>query len=218
MNKYNELLKVFTSEDEVRIWMNDPFREDQHAIATDAYSMAIVPFEKTEDVKDKGDFHPTYPVISVVPYPSPKGLFLSVDDLVKELAKYEKEQDTKECDRCGGEGYDDERHDDNGLFCACEHCDGTGEVLIDSYSHSSIKFLKLGNSQFSLWNLEKLAKAAEIMGIKGRIEVTHQNLMKHPTTFQIEDVTIVLMPIMNDDVMRGIEGELFIRKEDYDSL
>lgn len=213
MNKYNELLKVFTSEDEVRVWMNEPFREEQHAIATDAYSMAIVPFEKTEGIKDKDVFHPTYPVISVVPYPSPKGLFLSVDDLVKELAKHEKEQDTKECDLCCGEGYDDE-----GQGMMCEHCDGTGEVLIDSYSHSSIKYLKLGNSQFSLWNLEKLAKAAEIMGFKGRIEVTHQNLMKHPTTFQIGDVTIVLMPIMNDDVMRGIEGELFIRRGDDEKV
>lgn len=209
MKIHSKVLNMMTGKDPYRVWINSPFQEGDVAIATDSKMLVAIPLSLTEGAPERHETAPAE-VLSIFPAATMFGRYVLASDIAEILSKHEKEQDEIECEVCEGEGVffaDDTDDDEDGVTC-CE-CGGLGGTPIDSYSHTALKYLRIGGHYFSLYYMEKLLNAAALLDAT-ELHLLAQVKNNGASLFFFSECRFLVMPCAVN-VCDEVVGEIVIR-------
>ena len=213
MNKYQEILNLFVSTDELRNWMMRPFIINSKVFATNGW--ALVAFDVT-NLKVLGDvgYYKEDKLNGVYPLEHNLDNKYSIDYL-KECFKsvplvedFDEEEKEDTCDECNGSGevtftYEDSKYKDHEIDGECPICDGfgnckqtiekpNGKMVQDPNSKCTI-----GNSLFFANKIKHILEVAELLGVN-EFKHIHQSTPTKQNLFKIGDVELLLMPTMSE--------------------
>ncbi len=212
MNKYQEILDLFVSKDQLRDWMTRPFIINNKIFATNGW--ALVSFNLT-NLKVLGDvgYYKEDKLNMIYPFEPNLDNTYSIDYL-KECFKsvplvedYDEEVKESLCDECDNSGvvtftYIDSKCKDHELNGECPICDGMGKI-----SHSIKKpngkmiedpdsKCRIGNSLFFANKIKHILEVAELLGVN-EFKHIYQGTPVEKNLFKIGDVELLLMPTMS---------------------
>lgn len=173
---YDQLFKLFCTEDELRPEMMHPYKQGERYYATDATAMIFMPTNEAElpfveQDKPQSD--------KVIPREKTMQIEILVSDIERkmlpEMIDEEIEKtETKECSECEGKGQVEFEYSGNKRTYTieddCPECDGSGKIERE-FSVKTGK--KIPNPRkvyfmhevgYMYYNLERLVKAAKLCG------------------------------------------------------
>ena len=205
---------MFVSEDNLRPKFLKPFFINDLAIATNAH--ALIFFDKTLcEEKLTPYIDKPESILSVIPNERNENFSIPIETIKAAIAKCPLIDEIKEekitCDACDGEGtveYEfDYGYKSYELEGDCPVCNGegstgkdipTGNRVVDMFTPIKIK-----NSCFSAFYLNKLVQVAKILN-KDSIVLTLMTGKNNTTIFKIDNVEIILMPLMFEGVKKDM--------------
>jgi hypothetical protein len=204
MNKYQEILNLFVSEDKMRDWMLTPFVVGNKVIATNGW--ALVAFDKSKidcsslRILDKSKLNGTYPLEENI------NSHNTVDFLKECFLKVPLVDDY--CNECKGSGevtfiYEDSKLKDHKIDGECPICDGFGvcEQEIENPNGKKVPDIDakcvIGNCLFFTNKVELIIKVADLLKEKYYSHI-NQTLESRANLFRVGEVEILLMPIMSN--------------------
>lgn len=213
MNLYNEILKRFTGDD-FREWMQKPFLIGDHAYATDAHVMVIVPKDRVTGINELERGDPEF-VLKVIPAERNMNSDVPVEVLKAAIEKaplVDEMKETKtECKECDGAG---EVEWDYGKWTKefdCPVCYGEGSTYTKIPSGNKILsndgYMKIGNSYFRVKMISDIVKVAELLE-ESEIRFIYQKESNNANMIQIKDVEMLLSRCYAAAIEEGVkEGE-----------
>jgi len=213
MNKYQKILNLFVSTDEMRNWMQRPFAINSKIYATNGY--ALVAFNIT-NLKELIDFA-TYNEDKLTGiYPLEHNLDNTYTvDFLKECFKkvplvedFDEEEKEDICIECDGSGDVEFEYDSKSLKtyykeCECPICEGDGRCIqtvekpngkmVEDFNSKCV----IGNSLFFANKVKRIIEVADLLGVS-EFKHVHQTTPSKQSLFKIGDVDLLLMPTMSN--------------------
>lgn len=202
---YDDILKMFISDEMYRPNLLDPFFIGELAIATNAHIMIF--FNKKLCSKLKA-YSGKNDVLAVIPKERNENLSISLETINYAIAKLplidEMQEEKKECEACDGDGVVAYRFEygfgDYEIEEECPICKGEGEIKESISTGKKIidhkMDLKIKGSAFRVEYLEKIVKVAELLK-EDKITLTYMSEPCEASIFKIgDDVEILLAPVM----------------------
>lgn len=202
---YDDILKMFVSEDTLRPQFLKPFFIDNLAIATDAHSLVFFDKNLCDENLLPFDRKPES-VLSVIPKERNENFLISIESLKSAISKCplidEMKDNKKTCNACYGEGDVEYVFEYGGMDYELEHecpvCDGEGTIGKDIPTGNKITDkdapIKIKHSCFSVNYISKLIRIAETLG-EDKIFLTLSTGKHNITVFKIKNVELLLMPL-----------------------
>lgn len=195
MNKYEEILNLFTTTETSRYTLSIPFYFDEWAVATDGHVAAIVDRSLVPELPEYKGTPPNIKLImptSIAPGINIPTSVLVNEDAEKAQADYQiarANYEEKECPKCEGTGVCEcdcgDEHD-------CPKCDGEG-FLGEAEPKKPIEhFFSLHGRAFAYKPLAKVRRAAEALGV-AEIEFSNGG-PNNVAVFRFDALTVLAMP------------------------
>jgi hypothetical protein len=200
---YESILKIFTSKDDFRNWMQTSFLVGKKVVATNGWSLVAVPKFNNSYEDNSEKTKTVYPI----EYNCDKDILIT--EIKKAIAKAPLidcfDEQKEKYDACYGDGeveYEfSHRMKDYTIEHECPICDGqgityktsaipNGKKEIDYFKH-----IRIGNSIFNIKRLEDLIKTAELLE-SDKVKLVKQTGSQQTNLFAIKDVEVLLMPVM----------------------
>lgn len=211
---YEDILQLFVSDDDLRMWMTKPFIVGNKAVATDAHCLVSVPewkgnyeyCDKTKDVYPK-----EYNCFKEIPLSN----FLAAIAKVPLIDDYDEEVTETECDECDGEGEVDFEYSagrrDYYLTGECPICEGEGTITTTKKTPNGKKvadssmLLAIGSHAFNIFNVHRLVQVAEMLH-EEKINLVYQKVPSGASMFKVGECEVLMMPCFsnNDAVCANI--------------
>lgn len=203
------VLDLFVSDDETRIELTNPFSVNGFVIATDARSMVwfeknLYPnlaYSEAEDlsvylkyIQEDVDFTKTLSIDEL-------DLAISKIELIEEIIEIGTTSKCKECEGGGEVKYEYKNYSQK---LGCPVCMGDGEIedirneKTGKMIHNEDQYIKINDITFSIRQLLRLQKVANILGVS-HLKYSKAKNRTNPTTFLAEFVKILVMPVANID-------------------
>ncbi len=203
---YEAVLRIFTSKDDLREWMKNPFIVGDKAVATNGYSLVAVP-------KWSGDYEKSEKTKMVYPVEPNCNKIINTEQIKDAFSKvplvddYEEISEQLKCKECNGYGeveweYDGDKRTYT-LDADCPVCDGAGISLEKTKRHNGKKIydyskqIIISDSRFALSRIEDLLRVAELLE-EDKVALIYQK-PSSTCLFKIKDVDVLLMPLMSSD-------------------
>lgn len=175
---------MFTSQDELRVWGQKPFAIGDKAFATDFHNMVIFDKHHVPEVLELADY-PHKNVLGVIRPHEGAPRILAVEMLQAILKSCPLVPEESDCEECLGDGFDN-----NGL---CPACHGVGFVNNpDVMVLDAQKGIRIGDSILGVWPLDKMCKAATLLG-EVTITMVRQADKNDPAIFTFSDIELHVM-------------------------
>ena len=189
-NKYDEILSLFVSKDELRPKILQPCKRGDYVYATDAIAIVRILAEKTSvDYSQSHEFYTVENMFSAEQYTNQ---LIDFTPIVEWFATVPMVPIYAPCETCDGEGdvicdYCNHSHD-------CDDCDGTGngEVIGQEPRRFDKYIFKNEDIAFSYINLHRLFLTTKLEGKQAEWTVKSKNTLN---LFKVGEVEIGLMPI-----------------------
>lgn len=213
MNKYQKILNLFVSTDELRSWMQTPFIIDDKAYSTNGWALVAFDLKNLTEIGEFRAFNADK-LSGVYPLEQNLDKTYSIVDL-KELFKkvpqvedFDEEEKEDTCEECSGSGevtftYEDSKYKDHELDGECPICDGFGKCkqtiekpngkMVDDCNSKCV----IGNSLFFANKIKHIIDVAEILEVS-EFKHIHQTTSNKQNVFKIGDVDLLLMPTMSE--------------------
>ena len=212
IEKYKEILNLFTPKDWFRPWMEEPWNIEGKTCTTNGWVVAICPKfgefpEPKESTKD------------IYPKPQNLNIEISVEVLrnaIKQMpceVVVEEEIEENECRDCMGTGEVTWTYEDYEKEYECPVCEGTGKVEKTKYIPTDKTeplpdwAVKIKGSGFLTGRILDLIKVAEILEEKS-VLLIHQKDERQASIFKIGDVELLVMPAVNIEHEKVIDLNL----------
>lgn len=187
---YESLFELFVSDDELRPYMMQPFKQGGYYMATDAHSLIMMPCSKIElpfPEQTKPD------ACSIIPKVENCNRIIDINYLEQQLSPHYEEQTIydKDCPECNGEGGKDCNLNH---WHECDHCNGDGSLYKSTGKRigSTYNTYRIGAVGFSHFQLYRLIEACKMIGVTEAIHCTEGEIT--PNVFKCGDIEILIMP------------------------
>lgn len=207
---YDQILGMFISEDDFRLWMATPFLIGDKVAATDGHSLVTMPNKGNLEYDDRSDkTRAVYPVKSNCNAKFTVQQFHDALSKVPLIDGYDEKNKFDYCEECSGAGevefeyYANSRtyyHD-----AECPVCGGSGKTeQIERIPNGKMvpdetKLIKIWQCRFSLSTIRKLIKVAELLK-EDEITMSYQIGERSFCLFNIGECEVLAMPeLVGDD-------------------
>lgn len=208
--KYEKILDLFVSKDEMRDWMCKPFIIEDKIFSTDG--TILVAFDKN-NINDLSSIPiaPAKRTENIYPLEINLNKEITISHLkdcfkkVKVVEDYDIIENKTECDECDGKGtvtftYEDKKGEEHDSIEDCPICDGHGDHIEENekpngklvYDDKSI--CMIGNYHFKSTKIEAILKVAESLNADS-FKITYQKETNGASMFRVLDVDLLIMPI-----------------------
>lgn len=195
-NKYDYVLSLFTSQDEMRPAFATPFPQETFYCATDSHSLIVVQ-NNLPGLKYEGHEKAPNALGLYKNHTSDTEFSLTKEEFMEGFfsAEFRFMHSMKKCHKCDGKGYKE-------CHCCgnesdCEECDGSGEDFEQipfgkPFLHGEL--VRFAETTFYPNSLNKILIASNILGVD-KIIVKYEKDQKYKSrVFYLGDVRILLMP------------------------
>lgn len=217
MNNIDKALTQICGSDDLRDWMNKPFKMGDSIYATDASIIAKVS-EKIVSGKYSGVDDKYIQLILPLFDFEPKNLLtISIKEISEVISKVELvdeylDTDTEgSCNECNGEGEVEWEYDIYTRDMDCPVCDGNGTITEEKRTKTGNKvlhvdlYIDIKVCRFSIAMISQLVLFAETVGVE-EIEVINQTFPNRVTVFKVGEVELGLMPVTISGDMKVIHS------------
>lgn len=200
--EYIKLFEMFCGDDSVRPWMNTPFKQNDHHIATDGHGMILLPCKYRE--LDFLALENPANIMSVVPTEKACDIRISVAKLEQALVPEMIEEEAwigkdVECKECDGEGCVDWEYKHYTDSFKCPECFGDGleekrrkEKTGKQVPNPRKGFRVFGGIGFYDKQLRRLIDASKIIGEETIVRTFGTE--DGPNAFEVGEFKILVMP------------------------
>lgn len=203
---HQQLLDLYVSKDELRMWLNNPFSANGKTIASDANSLIAIP-EFDESLPNYDD-----KIKAIYPFVENCNYNISALEIKAAIDKWDMfdcyDETTKKCDACDGDGevtftFEHGRREFE-IEEDCPICLGEGEITTTSKTpngqkeYNPSKYVKIGNAIFGYLTIPKLHQALTILNAE-YFTLVKYTTAAHLIAIRVADVEIVIMPVTSAD-------------------
>jgi hypothetical protein len=211
------LLGISASQDDLRDWMNKPFRIKDYIYATDSTIIAKVPKDIVSEKYNTIDGKYTKLILPLFDIKSKKILTINTSELRDIISKVElvdEYLDTDEdgkCYECDGLCRVEWEYDTYIKEMDCPVCEGEGTIITEKRTKTGNKILPISlyidiiKSRFSISRISQLLEFVEKIEID-KIEVIHQTISNGVTVFKVGEIELGLMPVTTGEDMEVIHS------------
>lgn len=182
-------------------WMKDIFHANNKTMATNGYSLVVVPklFEKFPDYSEK--------IKDIYPVPQNMDKLIKINELKEKLSLFPRVdycEVEEECDACDGDGFVSyEFSHDMQIYhteSECPVCEGKGACLQAITQSKKVidgtKLFKIGKHAFHVDRIEELIFIADTL--KEDIKLVGQGEVNKPTLFRVGDIELLQMAVITN--------------------
>lgn len=208
-----ELLNLFCSTDQMRLWMNSPFIVKDLLVATDGYMLICKDKDDNDCLRFDERQNKESAILSLLKDDN-MSFKIQTSKLIDLISKVDKVDDVDvvgsyiDCDCCDGDGYVDVEFEHGlktyNINSECPVCDGdgltsnlkevpNGKRIIDTGAVCKIK-----ESLFSVSNFNKLIDVANYTKSE-YIELVYQEQANYASIFKVGYFKVLLMPLTFDN-------------------
>lgn len=200
MNAYDQILRMYTGDDELRPWMMKPFLLGEFVYATNAIKIIRIPKSKCKATYEElGDRYTGHDSITRIFREANTIAGFSVkhlNDLIRS-APMDPTVDWETCGHCDGQG--EWTNEDETELIRCKMCNGDGEITIERPGVFEINFyavIELNDCHISATQLDTLVRSANELGIENILYKGGEERTAH--LFQFDDIEIGIMGMLKD--------------------